>query len=319
MQKKRLNLIFITFDILLVLLYIGASWFFSGVLIAFPQRSLEQVAASMQESGYRTEPADFGLPVPEAVTIPVDDAIQLAGWYFDNPTDGNCGLIFLHGHTGARLHGLIYSEPFWVRGCDLLMFDARHHGESTGEFGTYGYYEKEDTRVALRWFEAKTGLATEQIGLAGVSYGAATVLQAAALEPNLAFVIADSPYQDLATIVREQAVNQYGSLMFLLEPGAFFFAGLRADFRPTRVSPMDAAASIQAPVFLTHSLQDEYTLPSHSEAIYANLDPNQSVLELTDWGSPHAEAVYQHTDEFHTLIDNFLQSYIPEYGLIAGR
>lgn len=319
MNKKRLNLVFIIFDVILVFLYIGASWYFAEVLVAFPQRSLEEVAARMQERGYQTEPAAFGLPEPENVTIPVDETIQLAGWYFDNPAHGQCGLIFLHGHTGARPHGLIYSEPFWARGCDLLMFDARHHGESTGEYGTYGFYEKEDTRVALRWFEDKTGLATEQIGLAGVSYGAATVLQAAALEPNIAFVIADSSYQDLSTIVGEQAVEQYGSLMFLLEPGAFFFAGLRADFRPTQVSPEDAAADIQSPVFLTHSLQDEYTLPDHSRAIYANLDRGRSVLELTNWDAPHAEAVYLRTDEFHDLINEFLQTYVSDYGLSVGR
>jgi len=315
MNKKRLNRVFIIFDIALVLLYIGAAWFFSSILIAFPQRPLAQVAESMQESGYRTDPADFDLPAPEEVTISVDDEIQLAGWYFDNPVDGDCGLIFLHGHTGARLHGLIYSEPFWTRGCDLLMFDARHHGESTGEYGTYGYHEKEDTRVALRWFENKTGLPTNQIGLAGVSYGAATVLQAAALEPDIAFVIADSPYQDLSTIVREQAVNQYGLLMPLLTPGAFFFANLRADFRVREVSPLDAAADIQAPVFLTHSLQDEYTLSDHSETIYANLDPSRSVLEITNWDSPHAEAVYQRTDEFYALINDFLQTHVPTYGI----
>ncbi len=318
MNKKRLNIGFIIFDVALVLLYIGASWYFASVLVGFPQRSVAQVAESMQERGYRTDPADFGLPTPEEVTITVDDEIQLAGWYFDNPVDGQCGLVFLHGHTGARLHGLIYSEPFWTRGCDLLMFDARHHGGSTGEYGTYGYHEKEDTRVALRWFEDKTGLTTDEIGLAGVSYGAATVLQAAALEPNLAFVIADSPYQDLATIVREQAVNQYGSLMFLLEPGAFFFAGLRADFRPTQVSPLEAASDIQSPVFLTHSLQDEYTLPDHSRAIAANLDPSRSVLEITNWDSPHAEAVYQRTDEFYAMINDFLQTYAPDYGLSSG-
>jgi dipeptidyl aminopeptidase/acylaminoacyl peptidase len=315
MNKKRLNIVFIIFDIALVLLYISASWFFSGILISFPQRSLAQVTESMQERGYRTDPADFDLPAPEEVTIPVDGEIQLAGWYFDNPADGDCGLIFLHGHTGARLHGLIYSEPFWTRGCDLLMFDARHHGESTGEYGTYGYHEKEDTRVVLRWFEAKTGLDTNQIGLAGVSYGAATVLQAAALEPDIAFVMADSPYQDLSTIVREQAVRQYGSLMPLLTPGAFFFASLRADFRVREVSPLVAAADIQAPVFLTHSRQDEYTLSDHSEAIYANLDPSRSVLEITNWDSPHAEAVYQHTDEFHALINDFLQTHVPAYGI----
>lgn len=82
---------------------------------------------------------------------------------------------------------------------------------------------------------------------------------------------------------------------------------------------MDAAASIQAPVFLTHSLQDEYTLSSHSEAIYANLDPSRSALEITNWDSPHAEAVYQRPDDFYAMINDFLQTYAPEYGLSAGR
>ncbi len=30
-----------------------------------------------------------------------------------------------------------------------LIFDARYHGESTGDYGTYGYYKKLDSSKAI--------------------------------------------------------------------------------------------------------------------------------------------------------------------------
>ncbi|NTV90496.1 MAG: hypothetical protein HGA22_09095, partial [Clostridiales bacterium] len=93
----------------------------------------------------------------------------------------------------------------WSRGCDLLFYDHRYHGASTGDYGTYGYYEKQDALAALSWFEQRAGLQPSQIGLMGESYGAATALQAGPLAPELAFIAADSPYGDLETIIREQA------------------------------------------------------------------------------------------------------------------
>ena len=96
-----------------------------------------------------------------------------------------------------------YAPLFWERGCDLLIFDARYHGESTGDYGTYGYYEKLDTSKAIDWFSQQVGLPPERIGLLGESYGAATALETAALRPDIAFAAADSSYRDLETIISE--------------------------------------------------------------------------------------------------------------------
>lgn len=314
MKSKRVRIVLAVVVGLLVIGYSGGSWYFSGILVAFPLESLDESRADMEESGIPANPAAYGMPQPEDVRIDAGDGITLAGWYFENELERDCGVILLHGFQGTRVYGFVYAPLFWDRGCDLLMFDARHHGESTGDFGTFGYYEKEDTLAVLHWMSERSGLRTSQIGLMGVSYGAATVLQAAALEPDIAFVAADSSYQDMATIVSEQAVQQYGGWINIMLPGALQFSAWRAQFDPQAVSPLLAAREIKAPIFLIHSQQDEFTLAAHSEAIYANISHDRSVLYITDWGAAHARSIRVDFDAFKSYVDDFLELYVPQFG-----
>jgi dipeptidyl aminopeptidase/acylaminoacyl peptidase len=284
--------------------------------LAYPHETLEEVWE-------RTEPFmgpydldALGLSEPEDVTIDVGEGIVLSGWLFENELNGDCGVILHHGRGGARLETLMYVPLFWDRGCQLLMFDMRHHGESAGDYSTYGYYEKEDTLKVLAWFSERTGLEVSQIGLMGVSFGAATVLQAAALEPDLAFVAAEAPFQDLPTLLGEQAEQRYGPVArAILSPTVLLFAGWRADFDPAAVSPMLAAREIEAPVFLIHSLQDEEIPPAHAEAIYANVTHDRKVLYVTNWGAPHAQCMKTDPVTFKAYMDDFLDLYVPGFGL----
>lgn len=292
----------------LAAVYLAGSWYFSGILVAFETDTLAE------EEAERGVPANYSLPAPEEISFQ-GDGETLAGWYFDNPVDGDCGVILMHGITGSRYGGLSYAPLFWGRGCDLMMYDHRYHGASSGDYGTYGYYEKLDTLAALDWFAARTGLDRGQIGLQGESYGAATALQAAALAPGLAFVAADSSYRDLETIVKEQAVQRFGSWTRLFVPGALAVSGLRARFAPSEVSPMAAAAILHDPVFLSHSATDEYTLPQHSVDIFAQLPESLCRrLHLTDWGSEHADSVDDDPATYKAQMDEFLDSCVPGFG-----
>lgn len=293
---------------ILAVVYLAGSWFFSGIVVAFPTDSLAE------EEAERGLPADYGLPAPEEITFQ-GDGEMLAGWYFDNPVDGDCGVILMHGITGSRYGGLKYAPLFWDRGCDLMMYDHRHHGASTGDFGTYGFYEKLDALAALDWFASRTGLSHDRIGLQGESYGAATALQTGPLAPDLAFVAADSSYSDLTTIVSEQAVKQFGSWTGLFVPGALGVSGLRASFAPSQVSPMASAESLTGPVFLSHSASDEYTLPHHSEDIFAQLpEATCKRLHLTDWGSEHANSIDDNFDAYRAQMVEFLDACVPGFG-----
>ncbi len=311
MRKTRKFLLVVLFMLIVVLVgaYAYGSWFFAGVLIANPTQTLAESAAQAAKT-----PADVGLPDPVDVTI-ANGAVNLSGWYFDNALDGQCAVVLLHGYMGTRYSVLNYAPLFWPRGCDLLMYDARGHGDSDGRFHTFGYYEKEDARVAAQWLADQAGLPMSQVGLLGISYGAGTVLQTAPLLPNLAFIIADSPYADLETIMRYQAEQQYGPAIRLMIPGAWVAAEMRANFQVDAVSAVEGAAQAQMPILLIHSAADTYTPPANSEAIFASADPSRTVLHLTQWGSGHGQDITNNYPGFAQLVDEFLQTYAPDFGL----
>ena len=306
MRRKGLWIV-LGIVILLVAIYGGASWYFSEILLNMPTQSIAEARAEGDT------PATTGLPEPEEVRIDTGE-VTLAGWYFDNPADAGCGLLFLHGFTGTRYHALNWAPLFWERGCDILAYDHRGHGDSSPAFHTYGFYEKQDALVALEWFGERAGLEQSQIGVFGVSYGAATALQLAPVAPNLAFVAADSAYSEMEEIVGYQARQMFPTLAPLLLPGALAIAEWRADFDVQAVAPERSVADAQMPILLIHSLTDEYTFSTHSEDIYANSDPSRTVLHLNDWGAPHARDILTDYVAYRQLVNDFLAQFAPEFG-----
>lgn len=313
MKHRRLWIALIVLAVLLAAVYLTAGWYFSSLIIASDTETLAEAAAEAVADG--ETPADFGLPEPEEITIQSGD-ITLSGWYFDNPADAGCGLMFLHGFHGTRYHALNWAPMFWERGCDILAYDHRGHGDSTPTFHTYGYYEKEDAVAALDWFTTRSGLERSQIGVFGVSYGAATALQMAPMTPEIAFVAADSTYSELEEIIDFQGREQFPTLAPLVLPAALRIAELRANFDVDAVAPERSVTDVTVPVLLIHSLTDEYTLSTHSEDIYANSDKSRTVLHLTDWGSPHARDVTTDPAAYEQLVDDFLEQFVPNFGLV---
>ncbi len=306
MSRRGLRIIGII-GVLLVVAYFAAGWFFSSAIIASDTQTLAAAAAESDT------PADFGLPPPEEIAIDAGE-VTLAGWFFDNPADGACGLLFLHGFHGTRYHVLDWAPMFWERGCDILAYDHRGQGASTPAFHTYGFYEKQEAVAALDWFAARAGLDRSQIGVFGVSYGAATALQMAPLTPEVAFVAADSAYSDLREIMSYQAGKMFPGLALLLLPGALKIAELRAGFDVDDVAPERSIRDAQMPVLLIHSRSDQYTFSTHSEDIYANSDPSRTVLHLNDWGAPHARDIQVDPAAYRQQVDAFLAEFVRDFG-----
>lgn len=312
MKKKALwaGLILI---LLLLVIYVAASTYFANVLIGKETQTLVESQSRMAEIL-----ADSPLPPPEDITIEAGD-VTLTGWFYDNPQDGECAVLLLHGYRSTRAGSLQYAPLFWDKGCDLLAYDARGHGNSTNTLHTYGYHEKNDGVAAAKWLMDRTGLAQENIGLAGVSYGASTVLQMIPLLPDVAFVLADSPYQDLETITAYQGASQFGPWTAMFLPGGYAIAELRADFDVDDVSPANAVANADTPLYLIHAKEDSFTPVTHSEAIYANSNQAITQLSVTDWDASHAQSIVVDPETYKLMVDEFLSVYAPEFGMSNGR
>lgn len=299
-MKKILS----TFIIVFTFFLLGAGYYFSSSIVSFPVTTLEEDKTKLKINSI----SEFGLPEPESIRFQ-NGNLRLRGWYFKNPKKKKCGVVLLHGHTRTRFGVLKYAPLFWKRGCSLFLYDARHHGESGGEYGTYGFYEKIDLERAIEFFSEISTVPEEQIGIFGASFGAATALQYAEGRNDFAFVIADSPFMDMRSIVEKRAVDLYSPVVLFLSPIALSLAELRADFLVDEVSPKKAAKFISLPVLLIHSKTDEITPVSHSEEIFQNLKSNRKQLVETDWGANHCKSIDVRPSEYESIVNSFLKEH----------
>ncbi|MDX1958958.1 MAG: prolyl oligopeptidase family serine peptidase [Leptospiraceae bacterium] len=309
MKSKKLLVIVLVIALLPEFILFGASWYFSGLVVHFNKRTLEEDRKKLEITGIE----QFGLKEPETISIELKDT-TLKGWFFasEKPTK-KCGVILLHGISGTRFGAIKYAPIFLKRNCSILVYDARRHGESSGEANTYGHFESDDLLKVAEFFKTKTGLTSNQVGIFGESYGAATSIIAASKSSEFAFVGADSPYQDLPTIIRERALTLYGKFLLPIVPISLTLAGIRGGFEPDKVSPKESAKGIKIPVFLSHSESDVYTLPYHSEAIFGNIPHEKKRFFKTDWGAAHAKSINTNRERYEKALADFLNEFAPAF------
>ena len=304
-KSKKVRVLLISAGVLAVI-YLGVSWYFSSVLIDFRKRPLEEDRKNLKIDS----PAQFGLTDAEPFEIE-SQGITLKGWFYPASESGKCAIVYHHGFTGTRYGGMKYAPLFASYGCDQLFFDARMHGESGGDYGTFGYHEKQDLLNVIEWLEKNRNLKDLNTGIMGESFGAATSLMAAGFsEREFAFIIAESPYRSLTGIVAQRARADYGPVAGIFVPLAFTFSEMRADFDSEQTSVVLKAPEIKTPVFLIHSLQDTYTDPSNSQAVFdslTGLSDSEKGLYFTDWNAKHARSIDTNREEFSRQVQSFLQ------------
>jgi pimeloyl-ACP methyl ester carboxylesterase len=203
--------------------------------------------------------------------------VTLRGWLY--PASGaslGITVVYLHGSADNRDSGNWIAERLVPKGYDVLAYDGRAHGESTGDACTYGVLEKQDLRRVLDQLGIRRAL------LIGASLGAAVALQAAPDDPRVIGVVAASTFSDLETIARDRApaTMREGQIR-----DAFELAGKQAGFRVADASPLRAASRIAVPVLLVHGAEDRETSPEHSRRVYAVL-PGPKTLRIVE-GAGH--------------------------------
>jgi pimeloyl-ACP methyl ester carboxylesterase len=222
-----------------------------------------------------------------------DGGVVLRGWLFPAAAASvGITVVVLHGIADNRTSGVWIAERLVPKGFDVLVYDARAHGESGGESCTYGFHEKRDLSRAL------DQLGIDRALLVGNSLGAAVALQAAAEDRRVIGVVAADTFSDLASIVRDRAPF-FASGSQIRE--AILLAEREGSFRVADVSPVDAARSIRVPVLLLHGADDTETRPVHTEKVFAALGGPKRLRLVS--AAKHGEALGRAWSEVEVWID----------------
>jgi alpha-beta hydrolase superfamily lysophospholipase len=157
------------------------------------------------------------------VTFPATDGLNLRGWWIPaseasgshralgfNPGDRT--VILCHGFGADKASDLPMARDLSGDGYNILAFDFRAHGESSGQLTTFGNEESRDVLGAVRWARRTHPEQTRRIFGLGESLGCAALIGAAA-DPEdgqlIDAVAIFAPYDRLSGLIQDVADSNF--------------------------------------------------------------------------------------------------------------
>lgn len=185
-------------------------------------------------------------------------------------------VILLHGMGEYKAKYLGVGKNLAKRGFDVVLIDLRCHGRSGGKYITCGAKEKQDVKTVLDTLIREKKVVPNPLYVFGVTFGGATAIQYAAIEPNVRGVVVIAPWKDTASKARRDVgllMSEEDFQKVLAE------AGKIADFNPQTTSAVKDAAKLTCPVYIIHGMFDWVVPLSDSQAILAVL-PGPKKLKI---------------------------------------
>jgi uncharacterized protein len=244
--------------------------------------------------------------VPAGTELVTSDGVRIAGWYV--PAASGIGprgptVILVHGYAANKSGILKYGVGLHAD-FNLVAFDLRNSGRSTGTATTYGVLEQNDLRAVIDWLVRTK--APERIGVLGNSLGAATAITEARSDARVTALALDSMHTRISYQF-EQRLKHAGHPPY---PGtwAIFVGGwIRSGVNLGDADAADALADLgDRPMLLTHGTADSEDLPART-ATFADDAAQAGIPVELHWcdGATHGEVVTTCPDDFATWVREF--------------
>ena len=235
-----------------------------------------------------------GAPAAAGSAVVTPDGIRLAGWYI--PAASGAGptgptVLLVHGWK-ANKTGMLPFAAGLHDDYNLVLFDLRNNGQSSGDVTSMGLWEQRDVTRMLDWVVATKHPAW--IGAVGNSMGAATVLAAAAGDERIQGLILDSAHADVVTSFGNAMEEDFG---FPGGPAAWVLAqGVSAQVGGdiTTTDPVRHIGRLgDRPVLLTAGANDQVDTPTEATErnVRAALDAGVPVEVTYCQGARHGKVI----------------------------
>lgn len=249
------------------------------------------------------------LPV-QTVHFAATDGVALSGWLAiaspDAPT-----VILMHGFKSTRRSMLPWARYLFDAGYNVLLYDSRGCGASAGWRIGVGATEPSDLLGATRYLRSRPDLHSKRFAAIGVSLGAGDVLLAAARDPSLVAVIADSPWADERPQLDRMGSLALGRLALPLLPYGPALVDALVGARLEDARPVTAARAISPRALMIITSADDHnatTAPADQQRIF-----DAAGAPRVHWIAPsggHAGALYANTVQYQARTLAFLAQYL---------
>ncbi len=259
----------------------------AGAAAAYTARRLSgPTPAACRDETYIFTPFETNVP-HEPLTFTARDGLALSGWWLPNPASQDV-IIGCHGHRGKKADLLGIGSGLWRAGYNVLLFDFRGRGSSATSVCSLAYHEVADLLGAVDY--ARTRCPNAQIGVVGYSMGAAVALLAAADEPRIAAVVADSSFAVMRDVVNHAVASRRLPARAVVELADRWTERLYG-YRFHSVRPIDQIAAIAPrPLLLIHGTADAMIPVEHAYQLHAATADAAELWIVPD--APHCGAYF---------------------------
>ncbi|HUN21547.1 MAG TPA: alpha/beta hydrolase [Anaerolineales bacterium] len=220
-----------------------------------------------EREAYEKSPSDFNLPA-EALTLTTSDGLHLAAWYV--PSQNGAAVIAQHGYQSDRSEMLEEATILAEAGFGVLVMDLRTHGQSDGEYITFGVAEMADMQAAWDYLLTRPDVQPTRIGLLGNSMGGSIVLQYAAQNPDVQAVMADSAFSSIDDTIAVSVKHFTGLPAFPFATLITYFAEQETGIDSNAIAATRLIANISPrPVFLLQGGADTVVSAESGAKLFA--------------------------------------------------
>ena len=270
-------------------------------------------AYSLAAARHSDPPAPTDLAVEDVRFQPGADVVgagshasPLAAWLI-RTTQGAPAVVLVHGFKTARDEMLPWARFLHEAGYNVIVLDTRGTGQAAGAFIGLGAGEAIDIGDAVD--AARGAFATSRVGVLGISLGAGAAILAAADDPRIGAVIADSAWTDQDLQLSRLGFQDIGPVRVPLAPLGVPAVDAMVGADVANARPLDVIARIAPrPILLIHSADDDNaTTPlDGAKRLYAAAaDPKE--LWVVPHGG-HVGAINSFPDEYRRRVLDFLAS-----------
>jgi uncharacterized protein len=215
-----------------------------------------------------------------SISFDTTDGLQISGLWTpaasanetgSNSRWGRQTVLICPGSRGGRTAYLTLAREFLDHGYNVLTFDFRAHGQSTGQIDSFGDHERRDVLAAVRWLRTNDPLAAHRIVGVGIDTGGAALLAAAddpspegrAIEALAVF----GCYDRFDKLVADASVPPF--MQWLICPIGVPLACVQTGANLWDFSPARAAADIAPrPILFVHGVHDSVITFDRGQALY---------------------------------------------------
>ncbi len=239
----------------------------------------------------------------QEITIKTGKNIKLTGLWFPFKKNNDKFIIIVHGYECTYYRSLKYVPIFSQLGFDCIVYNQRYHGDSSGTYTSFGYYESQDLMAVTDYVTKLSDNPITSIGTLGSSMGGATVLINTAKDKRISFCISESSFASL----KHQLLSQLKKLH--LPSFLYYLMNLlniiiyRYNF--SKVSPLVSSTQITVPTMIIHGEKDSFVNIANAEKIYSALKSKKNFYSVKN--ADHGEAYNQDKVQYEQKIHNFIK------------